>query len=188
MTERVQVGSLQVAKVLHDFINQQAIPGTGLEVDAFWSGLERLFTDLTPLNQALLAKRDDFQTQIDAWHHKHAGQAHDAAAYKAFLQEIGYLLPEPDDFQATYFLGLILAGQEEVLALAELLISDMDRVEGGIVTEIRLFRLKHADAVRLAPLLRAVFAEGPGTTGAEGLQTQVTRLKMYLDKTRVKEI
>ncbi|HDZ56422.1 MAG TPA: malate synthase G [Pseudomonas xinjiangensis] len=101
MTERVQVGSLQVAKVLHDFINQQAIPGTGLEVDAFWSGLERLFTDLTPLNQALLAKRDDFQTQIDAWHHKHAGQAHDAAAYKAFLQEIGYLLPEPDDFQAT---------------------------------------------------------------------------------------
>jgi len=101
MTERVQVGSLQVAKVLHDFINQQAIPGSGVDAGAFWSGVEALITDLAPINKALLAKRDDFQAQIDAWHNQRAGQAHDPVAYKAFLQEIGYLLPEPGDFQAT---------------------------------------------------------------------------------------
>ncbi len=101
MTERVQVGSLQVATVLHDFINQQAIPGSGVDAAAFWSGLEKLITDLAPVNKSLLAKRDDFQTQIDAWHQQRAGQAHDSLAYKAFLQEIGYLLPEPADFQAT---------------------------------------------------------------------------------------
>jgi malate synthase len=101
MTERVQVGSLQVAKVLHDFINHQAIPGSGVDTAAFWSGFEALINDLAPKNKALLAKRDDLQAQIDAWHQKHAGQSHDAAAYKTFLQEIGYLLPEPADFQAT---------------------------------------------------------------------------------------
>ncbi|MEH6387615.1 malate synthase G [Pseudomonas profundi] len=101
MTERVQVGSLQVAKILHDFVNQQAIPGTGVDADAFWSGVEKLITDLAPINKALLAKRDDFQNQIDAWHNQRTGQAHDPVAYKAFLQEIGYLLPEPDDFSAT---------------------------------------------------------------------------------------
>ncbi|WP_150304652.1 malate synthase G [Pseudomonas saliphila] len=101
MTERVQVGNLQVAKILHDFVNQQAIPGTGVDADVFWSGFEKLITDLAPINKALLAKRDDFQTQIDAWHNQRAGQAHDPVAYKAFLQEIGYLLPEPEDFSAT---------------------------------------------------------------------------------------
>ena len=101
MTDRVQVGSLQVAKVLHDFINERAIPGTGVEAAAFWAGVEALIKDLAPKNKALLAKRDDFQAQIDAWHQARAGQAHNAAEYKAFLQEIGYLLPEPADFQAT---------------------------------------------------------------------------------------
>ena len=101
MTDRVQVGSLQVAKVLHDFINERAIPGTGVDAASFWSGVEALIKDLAPKNKALLAKRDDFQAQIDAWHQARAGQAHNAAEYKAFLQEIGYLLPEPADFQAT---------------------------------------------------------------------------------------
>jgi len=101
MTERVQVGGLQVAKILHDFINQQAIPGSGVDTASFWAGFETLINDLAPKNKALLAKRDDLQAQIDAWHNQRAGQPHDAAAYKAFLQEIGYLLPEPDDFQAT---------------------------------------------------------------------------------------
>ncbi|GGD06508.1 malate synthase G [Halopseudomonas salina] len=101
MTERVQVGGLQVARVLHDFINHQAIPGSGVDTASFWTGFEALINDLAPKNKALLAKRDDLQAQIDAWHQKRAGQAHDAVAYKAFLQEIGYLLPEPDDFQAT---------------------------------------------------------------------------------------
>ncbi|MBB2493854.1 malate synthase G [Aquipseudomonas ullengensis] len=101
MTERVQVGGLQVAKALYDFINNEAIPGTGIAADVFWAGAEAVINDLAPKNRALLAKRDDFQAKIDAWHQGRAGQAHDAAAYKAFLQEIGYLLPEPADFQAT---------------------------------------------------------------------------------------
>jgi malate synthase len=101
MTERVQVGSLQVAKVLFDFVNNEAIPGTGIAAEAFWAGAEAVINDLAPKNRALLAKRDAIQAQIDAWHQARAGQAHDAAAYKAFLEEIGYLLPEPADFQAT---------------------------------------------------------------------------------------
>lgn len=101
MTERVQVGGLQVAKALYDFINNEAIPGTGIAADKFWAGAEAVINELAPKNRALLAKRDELQAQIDAWHQARKGQAHDAAAYKAFLQEIGYLLPEPADFQAT---------------------------------------------------------------------------------------
>ncbi|MEQ6331231.1 malate synthase G [Pseudomonas chengduensis] len=101
MTERVQVGGLQVAKALYDFINNEAIPGTGLAAEKFWVGATAVINELAPKNSALLAKRDDFQARIDAWHQARAGQAHDAVAYKAFLQEIGYLLPEPADFQAT---------------------------------------------------------------------------------------
>ncbi|MCO6058768.1 malate synthase G [Pseudomonas sp. MOB-449] len=101
MTERVQVGGLQVARVLFDFVNNEAIPGTGIAAETFWAGVEAVINDLAPKNKALLAKRDDLQAKIDAWHQARAGQAHDAVAYKAFLQEIGYLLPEPADFQAT---------------------------------------------------------------------------------------
>ncbi|MEB0092044.1 malate synthase G [Pseudomonas sp. CCI1.2] len=101
MTEHVQVGGLQVAKVLLDFVNNEAIPGTGLDAATFWTGTEKLINELAPKNKALLAKRDDFQAQIDAWHQSQAGAAHNAAAYKAFLQEIGYLLPEAADFQIT---------------------------------------------------------------------------------------
>src|SRR5574343_1491450 len=101
MTERVQVGGLQVAKALYDFVNNEAIPGTGIAADKFWAGADAVIHDLAPKNRALLAKRDELQAKIDAWHQARAGQAHDAAAYKAFLQEIGYLLPEPADFQAS---------------------------------------------------------------------------------------
>ena len=101
MTERVQVGGLQVAKVLYDFVNNEAIPGTGIAADQFWAGAAAVIKDLAPKNRALLAKRDELQAQIDAWHQARQGQAHDAAAYKAFLQKIGYLLPEPEFFQAT---------------------------------------------------------------------------------------
>jgi len=101
MTERVQVGGLQVAKVLYDFVNNEAIPGTGVDVDTFWAGASSVIHDLAPKNRALLAKRDDLQAQIDGWHQARAGQAHDPVAYKSFLQEIGYLLPETEDFQAT---------------------------------------------------------------------------------------
>ncbi|MBS7664271.1 malate synthase G [Pseudomonas lalucatii] len=99
MTERVQVGGLQVAKVLFDFVNNEAIPGTGIAADRFWSGVETVINELAPKNRALLAKRDQIQAQIDAWHQARAGQAHDAAAYKAFLEEIGYLQPQPADFR-----------------------------------------------------------------------------------------
>ncbi|TJZ78598.1 malate synthase G [Rhodococcus oryzae] len=98
MTERVQVGGLQVAKVLHDFVGTEALPGTGVDADAFWAGAVKVIEDLAPKNKALLAKRDDLQAQIDAWHRDHSGPAFDAAEYKAFLQEIGYLLPTPAPF------------------------------------------------------------------------------------------
>lgn len=99
MTERVQVGGLQVAKVLYDFVNDEALPGTGVSAEAFWEGAGKVFADLAPKNKALLAKRDDLQAQIDAWHRERAGKPLDAAEYKAFLQDIGYLLPEPAPFQ-----------------------------------------------------------------------------------------
>ena len=101
MTDRIKVGGLQVAKVLYDFVNNEAIPGTGVTAEQFWSGADAVIHDLAPKNRALLAKRDAIQAQIDAWHQARAGQAHDAVAYKAFLQEIGYLLPEPADFKIT---------------------------------------------------------------------------------------
>ncbi|WP_447744945.1 malate synthase G [Pseudomonas nicosulfuronedens] len=100
MTERVQVGGLQVAKVLFDFVNNEAIPGTGIEAGKFWAGVETVINDLAPKNKALLAKRDEIQAKVDGWHQARAGKPHDAVAYKAFLEEIGYLLPEPADFQA----------------------------------------------------------------------------------------
>ena len=101
MTEHVRVGGLQVAKVLLDFVNDEAIPGTGLSAEAFWAGAESLINDLAPKNKALLAIRDALQLKIDGWHQARQGQLHDPVAYKAFLQEIGYLLPVGADFQIT---------------------------------------------------------------------------------------
>ena len=101
MTERVRVGGLQVAKVLFDFINNEAIPGSGVTADAFWAGADALFRDLAPENRALLDTRDRLQAQIDGWHRERAGKPHDAAAYKAFLEQIGYLQPQPEQVQAS---------------------------------------------------------------------------------------
>lgn len=98
MTEYVQVGDLRVAKVLFDFVQNEAIPGTGVDAAAFWAGADRLIHDLAPRNRALLVKRNELQARIDVWHQARAGQAHDAAEYKAFLQEIGYLLPPAPAF------------------------------------------------------------------------------------------
>ncbi|SLN19049.1 malate synthase G [Ruegeria meonggei] len=99
MSSRQARSGLQVDKVLTDFIEDQALPGTGVTADTFWDGLARMVTKLGPRNRALLSKRDRFQGQIDAWHQQRTGQAHDAAAYQAFLQEIGYLVDEGDNFQ-----------------------------------------------------------------------------------------
>ncbi len=100
MTKRIQEGGLQVAASLHDFITAEALPGTGVSAATFWSALDSIVHDLAPVNRSLLQKREDLQTQIDAWLRDRKGQALDAAAYRAFLVEIGYLLPEGADFSA----------------------------------------------------------------------------------------
>jgi malate synthase len=100
MTQRIQAGGLRVAKALYDFINDEALPGTGVAAERFWSGLAALVSELAPRNRELLTRRDELQAQIDAWHLERRGQRFDPAAYKSFLGEIGYLLPEGDDFEA----------------------------------------------------------------------------------------
>jgi malate synthase len=101
MTDRVTVGNLRVAQVLYDFITNEALPGTDIDPDSFWAGVDKVVTDLTPQNQDLLARRDDLQAQVDKWHRHRVIEPLDADAYKQFLMEIGYLLPEPDDFTIT---------------------------------------------------------------------------------------
>jgi len=99
MTDRISLHGLQIDRRLHQMIDSEALPGTGIAPDTFWKGLAELIHELGPRNRELLATRDALQARIDAWHKARAGQGHDAAAYAAFLQEIGYLLPEGDDFQ-----------------------------------------------------------------------------------------
>ncbi|WP_299559005.1 malate synthase G [uncultured Mycolicibacterium sp.] len=101
MTERVTVGNLRVARVLYDFITNEALPGTGVDPDSFWAGVDKVVTDLTPRNRELLARRDELQAQIDKWHRQRVIEPFDRDAYKQFLTEIGYLLPEPEDFAIT---------------------------------------------------------------------------------------
>ncbi|WP_116082029.1 malate synthase G [Tropicimonas sp. IMCC34011] len=96
MTDRVEKTGLQVATELATFIEEQALPGTGVEPDQFWAGLSGLVKAFGPTTRALLDRRDELQETIDAWHVERRGQPHDAADYRAFLEEIGYLLPEPD--------------------------------------------------------------------------------------------
>ena len=101
MTERVTVGNLRVAPVLYDFVNNEALPGTDIDPDTFWSGVDKVVADLTPKNQELLARRDDLQAQIDKWHRARVIGGFSADEYKQFLVDIGYLEPEPDDFTIT---------------------------------------------------------------------------------------
>src|ERR1700733_14455138 len=101
MTDRVSVGNLRVAKVLHDFVNTEALPGTDIDPDSFWAGVDKVVTDLQPQNQDLLARRDQLQAQIDKWHRQHVIEPLDPEAYRQFLTEIGYLQPEPADFTIT---------------------------------------------------------------------------------------
>ncbi|OBG44278.1 malate synthase G [Mycobacterium alsense] len=101
MTDRVSVGNLRVARVLYDFVNNEALPGTDIDPDSFWSGLDKVVTDLTPRNQELLNRRDELQAQIDKWHRHRVIEPIDAEAYREFLTEIGYLQTEPPDFNIT---------------------------------------------------------------------------------------
>ena len=98
MTDRVSIGNLRVARVLYDFVTNEALPGTGVDPDSFWSGVDKVVTDLTDRNQELLARRDELQAQIDKWHRQRVIEPIDPQAYRDFLTEIGYLQPEPDDF------------------------------------------------------------------------------------------
>jgi malate synthase len=98
MTERVEKHGLQVAAELAEFVETRALPGTGVAPGAFWAGLSALVHELGPKNRALLAKREDLQQKIDAWHVAHRDRPIDMAAYRAFLEEIGYLVPEGPDF------------------------------------------------------------------------------------------
>ena len=94
----VNACGLQVAGTLYSFINDEALPGTGVTADAFWQGLAGLIADLAPRNAALLKRRDDLQRQIDAWHRTNPAKPLDIDAYTEFLRRIGYLQPDAADF------------------------------------------------------------------------------------------
>ena len=96
MSKRIEKHGLQVDPQLVDFLEGQALPGTGVTADAFWAGFSAVVHDLGPRNLALLEKRETIQGQIDAWHI--ANPSADTTTYQAFLREIGYLIPEGDDF------------------------------------------------------------------------------------------
>ncbi|MDR3396460.1 MAG: malate synthase G [Pandoraea sp.] len=101
MTSTSQRGGLTVADNLIAFIEKEALPGTGVDVDAFWKGFDAIVHDLAPKNRALLAERDRLQGELDGWHRANPGPIADAAAYRAFLEKIGYLLPAPAGVKAT---------------------------------------------------------------------------------------
>ncbi|MEI7515238.1 MAG: malate synthase G, partial [Betaproteobacteria bacterium] len=100
-TARTSIARLQVATVLQQFIDSQVLPGTGISPAAFWKGFDAIVADLAPKNIALLAERDRLQLEIDAWHKAHPGPIADMAAYQAFLQGIGYLVPVPKKTRIT---------------------------------------------------------------------------------------
>ncbi|HTW29340.1 MAG TPA: malate synthase G [Acetobacteraceae bacterium] len=99
--DRIETAGLKIARSLFEFINGEALPGTGTTAPEFWNGLGALVRDLAPHNAALLQTRDRLQEQVDAWHRARAGKPPAAGEYEAFLREIGYLLPEPPDFTIT---------------------------------------------------------------------------------------
>ena len=98
MTEFVTRAGIEVDPQLAAFIETEVLGPLGRDADAFWTGFANLLGSFAPRNAALLAKREELQTKIDAWHSERAGQPHDADAYRAFLEKIGYLVPEPGDF------------------------------------------------------------------------------------------
>ena len=101
MTARTQCHGLQVANVLHQFIEDEVLPGTGIASDSFWKGFAQIVNDLAPKNAALLSERDRLQAELDNWHRAHPGPVTDVGAYRAFLESIGYLLPIPGEVKVT---------------------------------------------------------------------------------------
>ena len=101
MTARTTAHGLQVATELHRFIEDKVLPASGVASDVFWKGFDAIVSDLAPKNIALLAERDRLQSELDAWHRKNPGPIADMPAYRAFLEKIGYLLPQPKGVKAT---------------------------------------------------------------------------------------
>ncbi|HQT78616.1 MAG TPA: malate synthase G, partial [Rhodopila sp.] len=95
LVDYVETAGIRVAGTLHNFVNTEALPGTGVDSTAFWTGFSALVRDLAPRCKALLEKRDQLQQQIDAWHVAHRGKPADAAGYMQFLREIGYIIDQP---------------------------------------------------------------------------------------------
>ena len=91
-TGRVTVGRLQIAGVLHEFVRDEALPGSGLEEDKFWSGVEQILDEFGPRNRELLARREELQKQLDEWHTAHPGPVRDQAEYLQLLHDLGYLV------------------------------------------------------------------------------------------------
>ena len=101
MTQRTTIHSLQVDTQLYDFINREVLPDIGVQQDAFWQGFDRIVADLAPKNAALLAERDRLQAELDTWHSAHPGIITDMAAYRRFMEQIGYLVPAPENAKIT---------------------------------------------------------------------------------------
>jgi malate synthase len=96
--DRVDAAGLKIARTLYEFVNFEAIPGTGLDPSAFWTGFAQLLEELAPRCARLLAKRDSLQSQIDSWHQEQRGKPFDPVVYMSFLRDIGYLADEPAEF------------------------------------------------------------------------------------------
>ncbi|MEP6970886.1 MAG: malate synthase G, partial [Betaproteobacteria bacterium] len=101
MSTRIRMHQLDIATELFDFIEQQVLPGTGVDSAVFWRGFDAIVTDLAPKNAALLAERERLQTELDQWHKANPGPIRAMKAYRAFLTRIGYLVPEPATVRAT---------------------------------------------------------------------------------------
>ncbi|MGI9395024.1 MAG: malate synthase G [Boseongicola sp.] len=99
MSEFVERNGLKVSQILADFVESEALPESGVDTSVFWREFAALITEKSPKNRDLLAVRENLQNQIDDWHRRHRNQPHSHTEYKAFLEEIGYLIPEGEDFQ-----------------------------------------------------------------------------------------
>src|SRR5690625_1163317 len=96
MSQRTQCKRLQVATVLYNFIENEALPGTGISSDEFWEGFDRIMYEMAPKNQELLNTRNKLQTELNNWHKQNPDPISDQATYQAFLKKIGYLVDAPD--------------------------------------------------------------------------------------------
>ena len=98
MTSNIQKDKLQISQAIYDLVTNEILPGTGVEEDQFWEGMQSVFEEFAPRNKKLLAKRDNIQEQIDAWHLKNKGQEFNHEEYKQFLKDINYIVDEVPRF------------------------------------------------------------------------------------------